>query len=432
MHASHTDKPTHKKAGIRHTAGVFFSWLLIVFLCYSALEITALRWIPKVFPLASTLNYLHPDIQLLAQYSKRNVVPDNYIAILGDSYAYAQGDWLYNRQPDIAPAYNTTHLLHANTGRDVVSFGKPASSSIKSYLEDPLTQLAYIRSLPDYSVADPQSAILYFYEGNDVVDNWREFQVRYQERSYDSAQLHNTDYFSHFIDDGILGRNNSYTESGQNILVRRLIFGRFFIALVQTEILSLYKTIQQAINPQPYRPIFKPQPRDHNTALIAGNTEKIPDGLQVPPIALQDNEIAISMTVLDQTLQQLQLRWPNTKLAMIYIPAVGTAYQLSSDTINVYDKERGKNYPTSRVLPVSDATCQQVAEIATRNGIVFWDARPAIRATAQKEFVHGPVDWLHFNETGYRVLSGEIEKLVNTLSTEPATHSASCTRISEQ
>ena len=146
--------------------------------------------------------------------------------------------------------------------------------------------------------------------------------------------------------------------------------------------------------------------------MMAGNEQKIPDGLQVPPVALHPDEIAISMTVLDQSLQQLKKRWPNTKLGIVYVPAVGTTYRVISDTVNIYDKERGKAYASNLLLPASDATCQQVQKIASNNGIYFRDTRPTIRHAAQQQFIHGPVDWLHFNEAGYRVLADEIEKLM--------------------
>ena len=189
------------------------SWLLILSLGYGALEFTALRWMPHVFSVAGILNHLDPGVQVLAQYSKRGIIPENYVAILGDSYAFGQGDWLLEKQFEVAPTYNTPHLLHAKTGRDVVSFGLPASSSIKSYLEDPISQLSFIRSLNRYTVTEPEIAILYFYEGNDVVDNWKEFNIRYQGKGYDKEHLNEYANFSRFIDSAILSTNNTVKKS---------------------------------------------------------------------------------------------------------------------------------------------------------------------------------------------------------------------------
>jgi len=415
---------------VKKIAGVAASWLVVISLSYVALELTVLAWLPKVFPLASVMNYLAPDVQLLAQYSKKNIIPEDYIAILGDSYASGQGDWLFDRQSDIAPVYNTTHLLHQKTGRDVVSFGRPASSSIKAYLEDPVSQMRFIRTR--FPLADPAIAVLYFYEGNDVVDNWQEYQVRYLGQGFDAAQLTDPQSFSDFIDRGILEKNKTIKLISMRSIESKFFLGRFMFSLAVNESAHFYLHLQQKINPKPHRPVFKPQPRNHNTVLIHGEESRIPDGLQVPPVALQESEIAISMTMLDQSLRQLKRRWPNTKLGMVYVPAVGTSYAVTSETVNIYDTDRGKNYPTTRLLPVSDEICQRVRKIALGNGVFFEDARSAIRAAAQQEFLHGPVDWLHFNEKGYRILSGEIEKLLGNIQSSDLLLDADCASLAVQ
>lgn len=395
---------------MKRVAGIVASWLVVLLVSYAVLEMTVWRWLPRVFPLASVMNYLDQDVQLLAQYSKKNPLPDNYIAILGDSYAFGQGDWLFNRQGDVMPAYNVPHLLHDATGRDVVTFGRPASSSIKAYLEDPLAQLAFLRLR--YAVADPAYAVLYFYEGNDVVDNWQEYQVRYLGHGHAAGNVQDAAYFARFVDGDILAANRAMQRAQHPVWQDRLPAGRFFMSLLAGESLKQVAAVQQWLDPKPHRPIFKPQPRDHNTVLVAGAPQKIPDRLQVPPVALRDDEIAVAMTLFSHSLHELQRRWPHTTFALVYVPAVATAYEVVSDTVNIYDTERGKNYPTSSLLPMSDRVCAAVSRIAGEAGVAFVDARPALRRAATTGFVHGPVDWLHFNEAGYRVLAGEIAGLL--------------------
>lgn len=397
---------------MKKIALILFSWIFVLLSCYALLEISVLRWLPHVFPIASIMTYLDPDIQVLAQYSKRNVVPENYIAIFGDSYAFGQGDWLLGQQDKIAPFYNTPHLLHKKNGRDVVSFGRPASSSIKGYLEDPLSQLAYIRSLHRYDIKDPEMAILYFYEGNDVVDNWKEYNVRYQGRGYQPDNLNKEENFSEFVDSAILQENNAVKKSINVSISDRLIFGRFALSLLAGESHKLLQYIESKVNTKPFRPIFKPQARDTNVVVIAGREEKIPDGLQVPPIALQQDEIDSSMEVFDQVLRQVRKRWPHTRLGIIYVPSVAVSYRIASENLNIYDTDRGKTYPSSLVIPSSDMICNRIQRIAAANNVYFLDARDAIRHKASQEFIHGPVDWLHFNEAGYSVLADEIEKLM--------------------
>ena len=56
------------------------------------------------------LNHTTGPIRRLGQYSKNEVIPNDYIAIVGDSHAYGFGPWLYDNswswgQPDFATIY---------------------------------------------------------------------------------------------------------------------------------------------------------------------------------------------------------------------------------------------------------------------------------------------------------------------------------------
>lgn len=402
---------------------LLFSWLLILAVSYTAMELTVLHWLPRVFPVASVMGYLDQDMRVLEQYSKNSVTPENYIAILGDSYAFGLGDWLLGNHSQVEPIYNATHLLHNSTGRDVVSFGMPASSNIRGYIEEPFSQLAFINALGRNSIHAPETALLYFYEGNDVTDNWEEFTVRYQGAGYARDKLNQQENFTLFIDEEILSKNKAMVRTKNISLADKLLFGRFAISLLEGESLKFYKDMKFKLeNKVPHR-MFKPIPRNHNTVFVAGENVFIPDQLQVPPITLHPDEISVSMTVLDQTLRYMKRMWPNTTFGMIYIPAVGTVYNVTSDTVNIYiyDKDRGENYPTSLLLPASDAACQHVQDIAKSNGIYFLDSRSAFREAAHQKLLHGPVDWFHFNETGYRVLATELEQLLAHLSSGDST-----------
>lgn len=397
------------------------SWFVVLLLSYSLMEATALRWLPHVFSIATVMRYLDIDAQLLAQYSKSGAMPEKYVAVLGDSYAFGLGDWLFNEQSTIAPTYNTTHLLHKKLKQDVVSFGIPASSSIKGYIEDPVSHLTFIRSLNRGSIDNPQIALLYYYEGNDVTDNFQEFTVRYQGKGFDPALLNDDKYFTEFIDKSIIAENKIVKRSKDGFFTDKLLFGRFVISLVKGEPKEFLKKLREKIDDKPHRPIFKRQPVDHNVITVAGEKHFIPDGLQVPPVAMNPEELAISMTILDKTLRYVKKMWPNTQFGLVYVPAVSTAYNVVSDTVNIYDTNRGKNYASSLLLPASDAACLQVQKITSTNDIYFLDARPAIRQVAQQKFIHGPKDWLHFNEAGYRVLAQELEVLMAQMETSRTT-----------
>src|SRR5262249_61934849 len=51
----------------------------------------------------------------------------------------------------------------------------------------------------------------------------------------------------------------------------------------------------------------------------------------------------------------------------------------------------------------SQTPCEKIHD-PTPEGVAFIDARPALRRAAAKAPVHGPRDWNHPNELGYRTL----------------------------
>ena len=92
--------------------------------------------------------------------------------VLGDSYAMGQGDgWLYDEVN-----YSTLHFLHKNNKKNYLNFGKPGGRSITSFREFfyRFNQINSSLFLP--KVETPKEMIFFFYEGNDLIDNYKFFK----------------------------------------------------------------------------------------------------------------------------------------------------------------------------------------------------------------------------------------------------------------
>jgi hypothetical protein len=57
--------------------------------------------------------YLDSEIRLLAQSSKRGLVPEDYVALVGDSYAQGRGDWLLEADPNRNGPFASAHVLQS-------------------------------------------------------------------------------------------------------------------------------------------------------------------------------------------------------------------------------------------------------------------------------------------------------------------------------
>ena len=91
----------------------------------------------NMFPL-KLHSILGRGVDIFGQTSKNSVIPKDYLAIIGDSYALGLGDWKreqVERSFIWSPPFQSGHILYKKTGQDVVTFGKMGSGSIPPVVE---------------------------------------------------------------------------------------------------------------------------------------------------------------------------------------------------------------------------------------------------------------------------------------------------------
>ena len=114
------------------------------------------------------------NLRILAQHSKKNLLPNEYIAIVGDSIAVGTGDWLEEVRKNSffgSPDYSPAHLIYKKTGIDVVSFGQAGVGSFGGIWREPITQFKYINSVRGYHLSPPKYILIFFSETGDIYDN---------------------------------------------------------------------------------------------------------------------------------------------------------------------------------------------------------------------------------------------------------------------
>src|SRR4029453_18513081 len=84
--------------------------------------------------------YLSDSIWILAQSSKDGVIPEDYVALVGDSYAQGAGDWLLSSYPWTNQDYSSAHVLYRFLNRDVISFGRGRSGSLRGIVAQPVSR----------------------------------------------------------------------------------------------------------------------------------------------------------------------------------------------------------------------------------------------------------------------------------------------------
>ena len=133
--------------------------------------------------------------------------------------------------------------------------------------------------------------------------------------------------------------------------------------------------------------------------------------LQGPALLLGDDSIQSAMPVLDRSLNWLRHRFEAVPTTVVYVPSPLSVYHLAEEEVS-YCLYAVNSAPADKVEAHSDLISSLVAKSAASQGFQFLDARSALRAVAANTIIHGPRDWDHFNEAGYRALGALVASRV--------------------
>ena len=254
-------------------------------------------------------------LSVLAQSSKTGRIPENYIAIVGDSYAQGKGDWLLDIDPNSNDAFHSAHVLQELSGRDVISFGKGGASNIKGWVRDPIAKYRFIRDNIDESLAQPDIILAYFYAGNDLLDNVLDIRDLFIP-GYGEAALKDdvawNKFFLTSIEEYKVGPF-SVNDSNLGWLPR-----------------ATFKVLQKELKAKKagdeLGDIRIEKTGKVNRAWINSKEVNIPDKLQSPALELSQSETEQGFLVFTRSLGYLKNFFNESRIIVIYIPAVIESY----------------------------------------------------------------------------------------------------------
>ena len=329
--------------------------------------------------------HLPETAEVLVQGSKSKWVPHDYVALLGDSNAEGVGDWLISNGGNEALPFGPADVLHLLTGRDVVSFGRGGIGSAESLVRQPAQILAGSDCMI-FSHIDPPSRILAFFSEGFGIQSNLVFLKKVTEK-YGSDDVQAIDrYLSDVYADFPSWQCHLYLGDTIGRLVR-----------------FAYEYRNFTIND------LKPSQPGGNIIIVNGRTIDAPSPLMGPALEIDETGTQAAIKVFDQSLAWLRNRYPHVTMTVVDIPSPLTAYHLSGTvTYRIEPEEAGLSAQTSpeTVSRNSNRLCNLIRTVASNRGVGFIDARPTLRAAAATAPIHGPVDWTHLNETGYRALAG--------------------------
>ena len=393
------------------------------------------------------------DLRILAQSSKKNQLPKDYIALTGDSYAVGAGDWLnevLEKKFWDSPDYSVAHLIHKKTGIDVVSFGRAGVGSFNGIWSEPVSQFLNINSTKNYRLLPPEYFLIFFYEGNDVYENTqflRDNLVKtdnpnenpgpvnktrtVQERRIINAinkqlakvELKKIKDFLNIEFEKVLNR------SFDNSVWKNMLFTRSILQGI-----SNLSEEWRLSNKQPERKHFYPKTMPEGKASVAlmdgrkiqlnvvmmnGKKIELPTHLQAPPhfgftevekkLELTDKSIKLSEYIFNESVTRLASFFPQSKIKIIYIPSPLSSYKIVSSHIHFRGLMQDIHVGKTTVAEENHIKlCKTIKRFAEFQGFSFINTTKSLRQATLSHFIHGPVDWDHFNKHGYQVLSDEL------------------------
>ena len=325
-----------------------------------------------------------------------------------------------------SPSYSPAHLINEKTGIDVVSFGQGGVGSFGGIWKEPITQFLHINSVKNYHLSSPRYVLVFFYEGNDIYDNvgfLRKKLFSIKKGSPKKNKLNEAAAFLNREFQNVL--NGDYGRSlWKNMLFTRSVF-QGVLNLVD-ELFDLNQTGR--LFSYPKTPI--------NVALINGKKTPIPMHLQAPPLfgfkesdrilgqkrQLTDEELEefyitkeeykLGLFIFEQALAMLAGFFPQTDIKVIFFPFPLSSYHLASQKVSYRGHMAFENFEEVAVIKRRHAElCEAIRDISVVRKVSFLNTTKSLRRVAYQEFIHGPIDWDHFNKKGYEALSTDIAEI---------------------
>ncbi|MBT5632346.1 MAG: SGNH/GDSL hydrolase family protein [Nitrospina sp.] len=353
------------------------------------------------------------NLRVLAQYSKQSVIPENYIAIFGDSNSVGVGDLyidLSKGNGDWYPDYAPAHFLHNKLETDVVSFGFAGAGSLDGIWSGPIKQFEYINSM-GFDLKPPKTILVLFYEGNDIGNNLQFIRENYKGNEA-IGELQHSVKFNEWLNRQF---QNSITEYSAGFR-EGFVFTNFLIKSVENIFFEKSKQGEEF-----ERIIFPAIPIAE--AVIGGKAVPLPVHLQAPPLfgvtpfekkrGFSDDGLPIGYYIFERAIKKTKEFFSSSEIKLIYLPSTLTSYKLNSPTVSFRGNMGDGGIADSKNLTQRHLeVCKEILKISQKLNISFFDTTQYLREASSKGYIHGPKDWDHLNESGYRALSDSISEFL--------------------
>jgi hypothetical protein len=128
--------------------------------------------------------------------------------------------------------------------------------------------------------------------------------------------------------------------------------------------------------------------------------------------------------ILEKSIEKLRNYFSDSRIKIIYQPSVLSSYEIVSSRasfltnlgdagiLDLRKLYRGGLVDSKKLVQRHLEVCRRILKISQKLNISFFDTTPYLREASSKDYIHGPKDWDHLNESGYRALSDSISEFL--------------------
>ena len=115
------------------------------------------------------------------------------------------------------------------------------------------------------------------------------------------------------------------------------------------------------------------------------------------------------MFIFEESVARLASFFPQSKIKIIYIPSTVSSYDIVSSHIHFRGLVQHIHIGETALAERTHINlCKTIKRFAGFRKFSFVNTTKSLRQATLSGFIHGPVDWDHFNKRGYQVLSDEL------------------------
>jgi hypothetical protein len=313
----------------------------------------------------------------------------DYVAITGDSYAEGAGDAFLGDED----AFSIAHFLHRGDGRNHLIFGRSGYGSV-SAAKSVAENIRYSHLSPYVRDLEAPAEILFcFYEGNDLNNN------------HDFLAFHGLEGAAGQSGDALAGLDRAILahrpdgDAGWKVALRAYVPLLDLLSASYDDALAMIGGQAQAV-----------PSADERVNVLSHRLGRVAlPPLQAAPVELAEDELERAILVFRRSVAYLQAQFPKAAIKVVYLPSAVSLYDWDGEIrIQKYTESPKRQTTAAENRALSDRLRARLRRISTEDGWALIDVTDRLRADAAEAYLHGPVDWKHFNGRGYRLIAEAI------------------------